>query len=172
MLVLRLLDAKEHRNLQINCICRLLTALSIFSTLSSTLICQQFASRVASLSDAARFLYTRPPWFLSLHVLHSYRLRQLGHVHDFLLKAIQETEALFAFCVGGGNCFHLKESWLALQVESQAESKAEVLLLVKGLQKQACFLARIFHQEESEGWPSTMLVWKSSANSKTPFCQR
>ncbi len=39
MLVLNLLDAKEHENSQINCISRLLTALSILSTLFPTPIC-------------------------------------------------------------------------------------------------------------------------------------
>ena len=44
MLVLCLIFARKHRNLQINCIGQLLIALSILSTLSPTSICQKLVS--------------------------------------------------------------------------------------------------------------------------------
>ncbi len=58
MLVLSLLSVKEYRNSQINCLCRLLTALSTSPTLPSALVGQQFASRVGFSSGAAGFLHT------------------------------------------------------------------------------------------------------------------
>ena len=42
--MLDLLSVEEHKNLSINCISRLPTLPSIFAILSSTLVCQQYAS--------------------------------------------------------------------------------------------------------------------------------
>lgn len=71
-------------------------------------------------------------------------------MHNRLLKAIQETKVLFASCVDLKNYFCLKESRPVSHVESQAELQAEASLIVKELQKRACYLARIYHREMSK----------------------
>ena len=93
-------------------------------------------------------------------------------MYDFLLKAMQETEASFVSRVGGRDCFRLRESRPVSQSESQLESQAEVPLVVKGLQKQTCYLDGISHREGSERWASTIYVWRSNAKGKTPLCHR
>lgn len=61
MLVLGLLGEKKDRKLQINCISCLLTIPSFSWTLSFTLICQQFASKVVIFPGARRDLYACSP---------------------------------------------------------------------------------------------------------------
>ncbi len=152
MFLFGLLDEGEHKNWQINCISWLLTGLSILSTLFFTPISQRFTFKVASSPSAARCLNMHLLWSFFLHVLHFCCLRQLDCVHNLLLKAIQETEASFASCVDGRDCFRLRESWLV----SQTESREEVPLVIKELQKQVCYLVRIFHRKRSERWPWMM----------------
>ncbi len=170
--MLGLLGEREHRNSQINCISRLLTALSIPPTLFSTSICQQFAFWIAFFPGAARFLHTRPLWSFCLHVSHSYRLRQLERMHKLLLEEMKETDALFTSRIGGGDDFYLRNSRPALQAESQVESWAEVLLVMKGLQKWTYHLAKISHWKELVGWLPTILVWRLNAIDKTLSCHR
>ena len=59
MLMLDLIGVEKHKNSQMNCISWLLTALSIFSTLSSPLIFQLCGPRITSFLNAACFLNTR-----------------------------------------------------------------------------------------------------------------
>lgn len=106
ILVLCLLFARKHRNLQINCISQLLIALSILSTLSPKSICQQFASQLVSFPVTVSFLHTRFPRSFFLHVSHLLHLQQLKCMYDSLLKAIQRNEALFASCVCGKDHFY------------------------------------------------------------------
>lgn len=76
------------------------------------------------------------------------------------MKTIQETEALFTSNIDVWDCFCLRKSHLALQAELgaefQAELRAEALLVVKELQKQACHFVKISYQKKSKVWPSTM----------------
>ena len=83
-------------------------------------------------------------------------LWQLDHVHNLLLKTLLETEVLFAFRVNSDNRFRLKESRSVLPTELRSESKAEIPLVVRGLQKYACHLDKIYYQEESKKWLLTM----------------
>lgn len=79
------------------------------------------------------FLYTRLSLSFSPYIWHLLRFRQLERVYNFVLKVMQETEAFFVFCIGDEDCFCLRKSWLASHTESQAESKAEIPLIVKEL---------------------------------------
>ncbi len=110
MFVLSLYGAAEYRNSQINCISQLLTVLSIFLTLSPTLIYPRFAPRVAFFPDVALFMHTRPPQSLLRHLMHLWRLQWVKREHDPLLKTMYKTKVLFAFYVGGGNCFYFRVS--------------------------------------------------------------
>ena len=63
MLLLDLLDEKEHGNSQINCVYRQLTALSISSKISTILICQKRTPKVVHFTDAMQFLHIRSQCF-------------------------------------------------------------------------------------------------------------
>ncbi len=52
---------------------------------------------------------------------------------------MQETEVSFASYLSVKDCFHLEKSQLTLQTES----KADLLLVVKGFEKQICYLTEI-----------------------------
>ncbi len=67
MLVLGPFDAEKYANLQINCISRFLSPLSISLLLFFTPICQKFALRVASFEGAA-FFYIWDPCCLYLRI--------------------------------------------------------------------------------------------------------
>lgn len=139
MLLLDLLDEKEHGNSQINCIYRHLTALSISSKISTILICQKYTPKVVYFTDAMRFLHMRSQCFFFSTFVEFVTYWHLEYMNNPLIKAMQETETLFASCVGCGDCFRLKKSWLA--------SKADVLLIIRKLQKQVCHLTRISYRE-------------------------
>lgn len=119
-----------------------------------------------------RFLQKRSLWSFSLYMSHLWLLRQIVRLHNLLLKAMQETKTSLASCVGVRNCFCLRKSRPASWAESKLESKTEVLLVFKEVQKQVCHLAVIFYRKVSEKWPPTMWLWRSSAKDKTFLCQR
>ncbi len=104
------------------------------------------------------------------HTLRWWQLRQLDYRHDHWLKAIQETEVLFGFCVGDKDCFRLKVSKSVLRSELRAESQAKVLWFIKKLQNQACYLAEIGQREGWKGWILTTMVWKSRVKGKISSC--
>ena len=68
MFVLSLLGGEKYKNLQINCINRLLTALSIPLKLFFTRMSQQSAPKVALFSKTLLCLYKYPLQFFSLYV--------------------------------------------------------------------------------------------------------
>lgn len=108
-----LLGLKKHVNSQMNGISRLLTAVSISSTLFPTLMCQRFTPRVALPLGAARFLYTSPLSSFPPHLLHLFRLQQLKLVYNPLMKAIQEVKAFFASRVDDRDHLRLERSRMA-----------------------------------------------------------
>lgn len=154
MLVLGLPSVEKYENLWINCISRLLTALSILSTLFNISIYQQFAPKIGFFLNAMRFLHMHFLWFFRRHILRLWHFWQLKCLQHRLLKALKETEALFLLCVRDRDCFRLRESGPALKVESQAE----ILWVVKELQKQTSHSAKIFYWEKLERRLLTILV--------------
>ncbi len=79
-------------------------------------------------------------------MLHSWCLCHPERVYDFLLIAIQKDKVLFAFFVDGKNCYRQRKSGPMLQ----AVSWVAVPLVIKGLQKQTYYLAKIYLQEKFE----------------------
>ena len=74
MFLLSLLGGEKYKNLQMNCINRLLTALSILLKLFFTRISQQSAPKVVLFSKVLLCLYKYPLQFFSLYVSYSWYL--------------------------------------------------------------------------------------------------
>ncbi len=109
MVILSQLIAKEHMNLQINCINRPLTALFIPPALFSTLICQQFDPWVASFQRTVCVQHIHTLYSFFLAVSHWSWLWWLRRICNTLLTVIYETEELFAFGVDARNGLLLRK---------------------------------------------------------------
>ena len=122
MVVWSQLGIEEHKNLQMNCISQLLTALFISLTLFSTPIYQICVPGVAFFLKCNRFFeYPFPMIFSSEYV--ALLAFSIATAHEQpLLEVMQEIEVFFMSWVSGGDCFYLKEFWPALQTDLQAEN--------------------------------------------------
>ena len=128
MLVLELLRARKQNNSKINCISQILTSSFISLILFFTVICQQYALKVAFCSGMVSF-YIRINFGFFFAILHLRHRQKLKCIDDSLLKFIKKTEILFKCLVDIGDCSHLRES----RSMSRSESQAKVPLVIKEL---------------------------------------
>ena len=86
-----------------------------------------------------------------------------------MLNVMQENKASSASYFGSWDHFYVKMSWPMSWAELQAESQAEIPLVVGRLQKWARYFVGISYWNAWEKWLLTISVWNLNIKDETPL---